>query len=211
MDSAADNRWLGWLAGLAPTLAIFVGWMIGASQGHLPVCIPNLDGCLPTSATGRVPPEAFVFKPLMMMAAVAICILWTRVSVMIARRWLFILSVAGAIGLVVYAIALGATGEAMRAVRRLGVAVFFVTTLACQVTLVADLWRRYTGSQPRLRLALSVLLVLQVLLGVGSFFIADSVADRHAFQNAVEWNYLPLTCLFFVLLGHLKAGTAAGS
>ncbi|MEL7448764.1 MAG: hypothetical protein AAFN78_06115 [Pseudomonadota bacterium] len=204
MDRAAETRLLGWVAGLAPTLAILLGWIVGAGQGHLPVCIPNIDGCLPTSATGRAPPEAFVFKPLMCMGAVAICMLWTRVGARTRRQWFFAVSLVGALALVIYAIALGATGEAMRAVRRLGVSLFFLTSLVCQVTFVVDLKSRRPASRRWLRPALTALLAVQVAIGLSSFFIADWVSNRHAFQNAVEWNYLPLLCVFFVLVGYFE-------
>ena len=209
VDRAAEARLLGWVAGIALTLASVLGWVIGAGQGHLPVCIPYLDGCLPTSAAGRGPPEAFVFKPLVCVAAVAVCMLLTRVGLRTRRRWFFQVSMAGALGLVTFAILLGATGVAVAAVSQFGVLAFLLATLVCQVTLVLDLKARRPASRRWLRPTLATLLALQVSVGVSSVMLAGWASDPQALRNAGEWNSLLLLSMFFVLTGYYEPGRSA--
>jgi hypothetical protein len=53
------------------------------AAGLMPWCIPYIDSCTSISATGREPPAFFVFKALMIPAAMLLMAYW-----LLNARWL---------------------------------------------------------------------------------------------------------------------------
>ena len=45
--------WLALLTGLLPLLVVNIAYVMSAGGGHIPQCIPYLQGCTSISAAGR--------------------------------------------------------------------------------------------------------------------------------------------------------------
>lgn len=206
---------LAYAAALLPLFAIHLCYVVAAAAGHVDWCFPYLHSCTSISATGRKPPEFFLFKALMLPAAVLIAAYW-----MLACEWLlqlgctarrrrrvvWTMGAAGAVGLILYCVMLGAIGEAYQLQRRIGVTAFFgfsylghllLTWLLYQIDAVCRVHARW----------LSVLLYLGLLmLGVGLLSIALGAAMPQRYdrmEDAFEWIFVLLLCLYVLAVGEL--------
>lgn len=189
-------------AGLLPLATFNLCYLIGVDQGHLPACVPYLEGCTTTSSTGRAAPEALLFRAGMIPGAVAMALFWllaadfdprTRKSLRLA---LAASGAAAAVFLIVYTVALGLPGEGYRLQRRIGINGFFLLSFVAQVGFALALRRG-----PTARRAAALLLALcaaELSAGVAGWALADVVAEKRRLQNIVEWNVIVLLAGYFV-------------
>ena len=90
------------LTALLPALAINFCYLLAASQGHVPWCIPYLEGCTSISATGRQAPESYLFRALIIPTAVLLVFYWRLSHILvICKNGLLIVSPCGEPGIVV--------------------------------------------------------------------------------------------------------------
>lgn len=206
---------LAYAAALLPLVAIHLCYLVAAAAGHVAWCIPYLHSCTSISATGREAPEFFLFKALMLPATVLIAAYWALSCAWLyqlgcvagrRRRVVWVMGAAGAVGLILYSVMLGAIGEEYRLQRRIGVTAFFgfsylgqllITWLLLQITAVRQAHAGW-------------LLVLRYLgllmLGVGLLSIALSalIPERYdRMEDAFEWNFVLLLCLYVLAVGEL--------
>ena len=203
------------LAGLLPLACIHITYVLAASHGQVPWCIPYIDSCTSISATGREPPAYFVFKAVMVPAAVVLMAYWLLNARWLqqlgcrSHGWLRALAVLGAIaggGLIFYSVLLGAIGEDFRQWRHTGVLAFFGFTLFCQLIItrllthspaVASGYRRTLG-------ALKAVIAVDLLVGLASLaigFAAPALYER--INDAFAWNFTLLLCVHVLLTATL--------
>lgn len=95
MNRANRNRaislwWLALEAGLMPLLTIHATFAIAAVEGHTSWCIPYWGSCSSISRTGRHGTAYFVFKGVMLPAALLGVLFWW-----LNRLWLLQLCAPG--------------------------------------------------------------------------------------------------------------------
>lgn len=220
MSAAGENRsarsacglplfWLPLACALIPVFAVHVAWWLSVRDGHVPFCIPYLEGCTSISRAARHGLGNHVFQFLMLPCAVLQMLLWGS-----ARSWLrrvhvdpragaslpWLGLIAGAF-LILYANFLGTEGEIYRLLRRYGVIVYFAMTYLAQLALLR---RLRDLSLPRGAQAIGIAVcLLMLLLGILSTWASAAIGDRalkDAIENVLEWNLGALLTVWFLLL-----------
>ena len=203
------------LTALLPALAINLCYLLAASQGHVPWCIPYLEGCTSISATGREAPESYLFRALVIPTAVLLAIYWRLNFAWLkaigsengrAIRSMLWLGCVAALALVVYATVLGSVGEGYKLQRRLGVAVFYVCTIAAQLLFTREL--KLAASRPASPVsrptAMALTGLFAVILGAGllGLVLSGTWAGYGDYDDSVQWS-LTLLLLAHVALTYL--------
>jgi len=196
------------IAALLPAVAIHVSYVIAASHGHVPWCFPYIDSCTSISATGRQAPESFVFRAMMIPAAVVLMVYWTLShawlkslgSVMTrTNRSMLVLGVVAALGLILYTTVLGTSGQIPFIQRRIGVTTFYIFSVVAQLLMTVQIVvlarRRPDAVSAGVRRALVATIGLVVFLGVFSLVLSATTEAYERVEDAFEWLItLPILC-----------------
>jgi hypothetical protein len=197
-DSGVSPEWLAWLAALLPVLVIHGLYLYSAHAGHVPWCLPYLDGCTSISAATRQGHAVYGFRAVMLPYAVVlaaywwVAALWCRALLPQARIRRGCVLGLGLVG----AAFLGEQGPVYQLLRRYGINLYFAFTVLAQMLMISLLAR-----QPQIPAALRrlflLLFALLILLGLASLPLQYLVEDRRALLNAIEWSYaLLMVCLY---------------
>lgn len=194
---------------LVPVVTVHACYAIAVGQGHLPLCVPYLQGCTSISATGRYGAAYFLFKGGILPTATLLAAFWWLAGAWLRtvgdtaatrRRWMLGLGLTGAVFLAIYAVALGHKGEVYNLMRRFGVTVYFGTSYLAALLLVDRAWQ-CADVPPRLRRALLAVVTVLLVLGLGSIPVSNFVADKDPVENAIEWVFTLLLFGFYGLAG----------
>ena len=193
---------LALLLSTLPTLVINLNYLIAASDGAVPWCVPYWDSCTSISATGRQGLAFYFFKLTMLPLAVVYWVYWNSTyhaldAAGYLRRTIWTLGRIAVIALVAYVLALGLAGDALQLTRRIGIILFFTLTYLCQLLLVyrqIALGLKAPTQRWQLRLLLTVLLVglLTLILDVG-------MDNYDSIEDAFEWLIALLLHINFLL------------
>lgn len=185
-------------------LTIHLAWLVATAQGHVPACWPWLDGCTSISATGRQLPEKLFFKPLMIIAVLAMAATWWITARWLAAagcdrprllRMLAWAGIAGSLCSVVYLAALGEGGGSARVLRRLGASLGFAGLFLAELLTVVALARLAARPalpawwSPGLYRLLWALVLLVFGLGILSAVLAATWPRYAAVEDAFEWQF----------------------
>ncbi len=184
-------RHLPLAAALLPLLAATAAHWLGVDAGHLPACIPYLDGCVSISATGRHPPGSFLFKAIQMPYAIVLVVIWIlaldwlhtfphKPSTLRARL-ILVFGVSGAAAMLVYTSFLGTSEPFYEFMRRFGIYLYFAGTVFAQLLVSVGLRMGSLGSWMR-RVAF-----LPFLLGILNLVLKGLLDDPDAAENRIEW------------------------
>lgn len=191
---------------LTLTVAAHVALVISAQAGHVPACVPYIEGCTSISRAARHGLGNHLFRLLVLPCALLVGLHWwlsARWARTLGQGWraLLVLGVLAAIALAVYATFLGTEGAAYRFLRRHGVNVFFGSSYVAQLVFLRALIR--SGALPR-GLRLSMQSVCVAMLSLGLLHVAALAAiggsdlqDR--LENALEWQLGALLVAWYVL------------
>lgn len=200
--------WVPLVTGLLPIFAINGIYLAAAAQGHVPWCVPYWDSCTSISATGRAGAGFYLFKGLMIPAAVLlatnwwVCRAWVAVQfggVRTRDRIMFVTGVVAAVCLVLYVVALGAAGDALRLQRRIGVILYFTLTYLSQLLLAS----RLRGTD---RLVTWQLRLAGLILGIGllTLILDLTLPNYDDYEDAFEWVIaLAVHVNFLLIAGHM--------
>jgi len=211
------------LAGTLPAIAAPIAWSISVDQQLIPACNPFVDGCVSISRAARYGLANYLFRALVLPAAVLQGLTWwllavwlLRLEVIAARRarTLGVIGAAAAMFLVVYASFLGTDGEVYRWARRYGVVFYFGFT-CIGMLMVADAVRRRSG-QSALRISgvLMALCAALPALGLINAFAPlylPRETTRDVVQNVTEWWAGLVFSVFFWMLARAWAKTHFGA
>lgn len=208
---------IAYLCAILPIVTVHVCWLIAASAGNLEWCNPYWSHCHSISATGRKYPEFFVFKGLMIPAAVAMLAYWWCLKYWITQLYgkvkystaVCVLGSISAIALLVYTVTLGAEGEKFALARRTGVVMFFALTYMAHLLLIKILSlnsERQSFLLPSLK-KLTVLSVLLLVIGAGSSLAAYVWDGYQYWDNAFEWWFALLMMGQHMLLANMWSVT----
>lgn len=209
-------RHLPLIVAIWPLLAVHATWLLAATQGHIPWCIPYLEGCTSISATGRQGAGFFVFKGTMIPAAMLFVLYWHLCAAWLAAlgdgsRARPVLAWAGSVGavfMIVYAVALGA-GDALNLQRRIGITLFFGLTYLAQLLLRWRLGRLVPGA-PGLG-AMFAICALALGLGLLSLVLNLSIDNYDDYEHSFEWVLALLIQAFFLASARTWAACRAGA
>ena len=196
-------------AALLLIVAINACYLISAYQGQVEWCVPYWDGCTTISRAGRQSPAVFLYRGLMIPAAVFMALYW-----LLFREWLSlaedrvhelntamaVVGVSAAICLVLFSSILGHPHPLLKLPRRILAGGFFVGTFLAQLMLLARLWTLRRGWRA-MRLSRIVgfkmiVVLIQVLLVIMLILLRTRISASGWLANAVEWNWVLLTSAF---------------
>lgn len=193
--------------------AVHLAWWLSVRDGHVPACIPYLEGCTSISRAARHGMGNHVFRLMVLPCTALLALHWWLSARWLAlrgavrgARCLLVLGVAAAVALAVYATFLGSEGAAYRFMRRYGVIVFFGASYLAQL-LFLRMGRAAGAPEGPLRTAMVVTCGLMLALGVGSVAASAAVDDpvlKDRIENVLEWQlgvllvgwYLLQACLW---------------
>lgn len=188
--------------GTIPVLVINLNYLIAASEGFVPWCVPYWDSCTSISATGREGTAFYFFKLTMLPLALCYGWYWKLIHEALARegysgKAIRTLGYAAVLALIVYVLALGLVADSFQLVRRIGIIFYFAFTFLCQLLVVYQLNKlrvRLRGLQAQFYLCGLVLAIGVLTLPLGVWL--ENYADV---EDAFEWNLSLLLHSNFVL------------
>lgn len=190
-DSPRIPLWpLPLLLTLLFVMAAHVAYLLSIQGGHVPACVPYIDGCVSISRAARHGWGNHLFQLLVIPCAVLHALAWW-----LARHWLrggramVVLGVMSALALAVYATFLGTEGEAYRFLRRYGVVVYFGFGYLAQLALM----RRAAATKALpagIVVAMSWISIAMLGLGVANVVagvVVDDPSAKDRWENIFEW------------------------
>lgn len=217
MHLAADRYLPLWplplLLAVLPTVAVHVAYALSIEGGHVPGCVPYLEGCTSVSRAARHGLGNHLFRLVMLPCAAIHLLHW-----ICARHWLPShgaprtagaalpwLGAVAALALAVYATFLGTEGDAYRFMRRYGVVFYFAATYIAQLE-----WLRQRRMLPMGRdtasAAMLGIAVALLAMGLASVAVSALVADealQFRLENILEWWLGALTAIWFAFIARI--------
>jgi hypothetical protein len=216
--SDRQQAWPAWplplLAGLLPFIATVVAYTLSIRLGLIEPCNPLVEGCVSISRAARHDLPNYLFRALVMPAAVLQALCWLLCGVFLRGRgaastwrlqalpWIGLLS---ALFLVLYGTFLGTEGPAYRWMRRYGVVVYFGGT--CLAMLMASAAAQRLTVRPhvveRVMVVLAASLPAMGLVQGFSQLLPVGEPAQAALQNRAEWWGGFLMTMYFVGMAQL--------
>ena len=190
------------LIGVFPIAVINITYLVSASEGYVPWCVPYWDSCTSISATGRSGTAFFIFKATMIPAAMLLMWYWILAARKLNRfgktvHAIPVIGVIGAIFLIVYTIALGAEGDMFQLQRRIGIIVFFTFTYLAQLLFTYRV-EKLALSDPTYPIQLT-LCSMVLAIGLLTLILDVTLENYDDYEDAFEWIIaLLLQCYFIV-------------
>jgi hypothetical protein len=178
------------LIALLFVVAAHAAYLLSIQAGHVPACVPYVDGCVSISRAARHGVGNHLFRLLVIPCAVLHALVWLLAHRWLrGGRWMTVLGVGSAIALAVYATFLGTEGEAYRFLRRYGVVVYFGFGYLAQLALMRRASR--TDALPtRVITWMSWIAAAMLGLGIANVVAGLVVTDASAkdrWENVFEW------------------------
>lgn len=198
---------LALVVALLPALVTHVAWALSLQAGHIPWCIPYLEGCTSISRAARHGLGNDLFRMVMLPTASLQALFWLAVAawlrdggarVAASVPWLGLLA---AVFLALYATFLGSEGDIYRMLRRYGVTVYFASTYIALLTSLRGLARARGVADPAYRPLLVVALGMLALgvLSTAATAVVGSHELKDRIENVLEWHLgLWLSAMFLV-------------
>jgi hypothetical protein len=195
---------------ILPLLASNGAFLLSANAGHVPWCLPYIDGCSTISQAGRSGQTIFYYRALVFPYGILLMLFWVY-----TLKWLdalrghrakvayiiFWLGMIGSIGLLVYIDFLGAEGEFNSTMRRTGAALYFVLIPLAQSLLLYQHYKLIL-TRPKITVNRNVLqyqfgiILLMLMVAIASVIFVVTDRDSYVVQNIVEWNFSLLINLY---------------
>lgn len=193
---------------LTLTVAAHLALVLSIQAGHVPACVPYIEGCTSISRAARHGLANQLFRLLVLPCAVLVGLHWW-----LSARWargrgqggraLLVLGLLAAVALAVYATFLGTEGDAYRFLRRYGVNVFFGSGYVAQLVFLRAAIR--SGALPRtLRIGMQAVCVAMLLLGLLHVAALAAIGGsdlQDMLENALEWQLGTLLVIWYALQG----------
>lgn len=191
------------------TLAAHAAWWWSVRDGHVPPCVPYLEGCTSISRAARHGLGNHVFRLLMLPCALLQGLHWWT-----ARRWLELhapaqrmggslvaLGIAAAVALAIYVTFLGSEGEVYRFVRRYGVIMYFACGYLAQLVFLRAARRSglVGGALAAWMLAICIAMLVLGLGNVAASALVEDAGLKDRIENVLEWHLGVLLVGWFVL------------
>jgi len=203
------------LCAVVPFFAVHITLVNSIAEGHLPLCIPHIEGCFTISRAARSGSSLHIFRATMLPTSTLLLIYW-----LYANAWLLqlknerkpaltvmtSLGVAGALFLILYATYLGTEGEFYRWMRRYGVTFYFSFTALAQIFFARRLHQLSSmgvvscvTNLIRLKWMMCIFQWAIGLLSIPLGLVINEEDTRNAVQNIVEWNFALAMHVYFFL------------
>ncbi len=207
---------------LVPVFAAHLAYALSIEAGHVPACVPYVEGCTSISRAARHGLGNHLFRLLMLPSALLLTlhwlatIVWLRQSTGEARtgRSLWLLAPFAGLALAVYVTFLGTDGEAYRFLRRYGAQLYFASVYLAQLVVVRH-WHCRLGRWDRVGAVWLAISLLMLALGLSYTAVANGFEDpelKDRMENLLEWHIGALMTTWYLLLAWVwrREGFALG-
>lgn len=176
-------------------LATHLAWALSLHAGHVPACIPYLEGCTSISRAARHGLGNHLFRLLMLPCALLVGVHWW-----LAARWLGLrgrvkgglavlaLGAGAAVALAVYVTFLGSEGDVYRFLRRYGVVVFFGCSYLAQLLFLRHGAAAMGYGMRRMLAGICLAMLALGLVHVAFAAAAGGTPVQDRLEDALEWN-----------------------
>ena len=200
-------RWLPFLAGILPLIAMFGAFALGSAYGVLPDCNPLIDGCCSISATGRQPPGSFLFRAIMLPQGILLGFVW-YLSVLwldrlkptpgrVMRSTILAAGLVNVLALIIYVTFLGTSEPVYEFMRRSGIYFGFMGMAVAQILIAGVLLRTELRSLAKAMLSIGAVILM---LGILNLLLKSVLDDSDPAENRIEWiAAIIMQAWFFVL------------
>lgn len=191
---------------LTLVVAAHLAMALSIHAGHVPACIPYVEGCTSISRAARYGLGNHMFRLLVLPCALLVGVHWW-----LAVRWLrhrggvsralLVAGMLAAAALAVYATFLGTEGAAYRFLRRYGVVVFFGSSYVAQLLFLREALRVERLPQGQ-RIGMAVVCAAMLLLGLVHVVAMAAIGGsdlQDRLENALEWQLGLLLVAWFAL------------
>lgn len=211
MQLSSFRLWpLPLLVAVIPVLAAHLAHALSIDGGHVPACVPYLEGCTSISRAARHGVGNPLFRLLMLPSALLLTmhwlatIVWLRQNTGEARAGgsLWLLAPFAGLALAVYVTFLGTDGEIYRYLRRYGAQLYFASVYLAQVVVVRH-WHRRCGRWDGIGTAWLAISLSMLALGLGYTAVANGFDDpelKDRMENLLEWHIGALMTAWYLLL-----------
>jgi hypothetical protein len=186
------------LVALIPLTAAHLAYAVSIEAGHVPACIPYLDGCTSISRAARHGLGNHLFRLLMLPSALLLTLHWLSVRAWLhgahadprAGRSLWLLAPFAGIALATYATFLGTDGEPYRWLRRYGAQLYFASVYLSQLVFLHR-YRQTGGCRRQIVIGMTAIALAMLALGVSYTAVAnafDDAALKDRMENLLEWH-----------------------
>jgi hypothetical protein len=190
------------IVGILPIILIHSTFFISASEGFVPWCVPYWDSCTSISATGRHGTAFYLFKAVMIPAAILLMYYWILAARQLNKfghtgRVIPTIGIIGAIFLIVYTLALGAVGDLFQLQRRIGIIIFFSFTYLTQLLFTYRV-EKLAIADPTLPIQRGLCIAV---LAIGLLtLVLDMVLENYDdYEDAFEWGITLIIQSYFVV------------
>jgi hypothetical protein len=208
--------WLPLAVAVVPAVVTHAALALSIAHGHVPACVPYLEGCTSISRAARHGVANSLFQAVMLPMAVAHALNWwlaaralaSVLPVSRAVRALRPLGLVAAFALATYTVALGTEGDFYRWMRRFGIIFYFGCTYLAQLAFQSALAR----VEPRPGLAqqgMRAILLALLAMGLASTAVTHAVPEedfKNAIENILEWHLGALMTAWFLLMAGVVRG-----
>lgn len=204
------------LVALVPFVAAHLAYAVSIEAGHVPACVPYLEGCTSISRAARYGLGNHLFRLLMLPSALLLALHWLSVRDWVrlhhadprAGRSLLWLAPFAGIALATYVAFLGTDGDVYRWLRRNGAQLYFASVYIAQLVFLhryrQTLAQRGSDDLIGRRIATGMLAINLIMLALGVSYtaVANAFADhdlKDRMENLLEWHIGLLMTVWYLL------------
>ncbi|MEK6556123.1 MAG: hypothetical protein AABZ31_12835 [Bdellovibrionota bacterium] len=211
------NSFAAWplvlICALTPLIASHLAWVISIAEGHIPDCIPYVEGCTSISRAARYGLGNHLFRFLMLPTVLLQALLWLVYSQWLKQKdpagkagtTLPYIGITAALFLGLYTTFLGTEGEIYQFLRRSGVTVYFGATYLAQMVVHHRMELVISPKEriPRLMFGICVALLPLALISTLISAITTDPQLKDRLENIIEWNLSLLVIVWILLFAFL--------
>jgi hypothetical protein len=195
---------------LVPVFAAHLAYALSIESGHVPACVPYVEGCTSISRAARHGLGNHLFRLLMLPSALLLSLHWLATLVWLrqytgdprAGRSLWLLAPFAGLAMAVYVTFLGTDGDTYRFLRRYGAQLYFASVYLAQLVVVRH-WHRSLGRWDGIGAAWLAISLVMLALGLGYTAVANGFDDpalKDRMENLLEWHIGVLMTAWYLLL-----------
>lgn len=197
------------LVALIPFAAAHLAYAISIDAGHVPGCVPYVEGCTSISRAARHGLGNHLFRLVMLPSALLLALHWLSVRAWLranhadarAGRSLPWLAALAGVALATYVAFLGTEGDVYRWLRRNGAQLYFASVYVAQLVFLHR-YRQWPGHVRGVAVGMLAIAVAMLGLGVGYTWVANAFGDealKDRMENLLEWHIGLLMTAWYLL------------
>jgi hypothetical protein len=186
------------LVALAPFFAAHLAYAVSIQAGHVPGCVPYLEGCTSISRAARHGLGNHLFRLIMLPSALLLALHWLSVRGWLrahhpdqrAGRSLWLLAPFAGLALATYVAFLGTEGEIYRWLRRYGAQLYFASVYIAQLVFLHR-YRQLDDHRPWIARGMLAIAFAMLALGISYTTVANAFDDealKDRMENLLEWH-----------------------